>query len=109
MTKENILTKIYDYINNWDNVACLMDHEILVKVKYRWQHSRGHAKMYACPKIIGCRTNSYGETDLNAKTEQSQRIVKYKSNMDDCIEEVMLRCTMCQVSLLQDQITEKPT
>ena len=37
-------------INKQDNVACLMDCEIEVKVKYGWLHSRSHAKMYAWAK-----------------------------------------------------------
>ena len=41
MIEANILTKIHDdFINNKDNVACLMDHEYIVKVKYEWMHSR---------------------------------------------------------------------
>ena len=51
LIKANILIKVQnDYINKKDNVACLMDCEIKVKVKYGWLHSRGHAKMYACTK-----------------------------------------------------------
>ena len=51
LIKANILIKVQnDYINKADNVACLMDCEIKVKVKYGWLHSRGHAKMYACTK-----------------------------------------------------------
>ena len=47
----NMLTKMQDdYINKLHNVACLMDWKIEVKVKYRWLHSRCHAKMYACAK-----------------------------------------------------------
>ena len=64
LIKANILTKIhYDYINKLDNVACLMDYETEVMVKYGWLHSRGHAKMYACAKlsITGRRSNSYWE------------------------------------------------
>ena len=51
LIKANILIKVQnDYINKYDNVACLMGCEIKVKVKYGWLHSRGHAKMYACTK-----------------------------------------------------------
>ena len=51
LIKANILIKIQnDYINKYVNVACLMDSEIEVKVKYGWLYSRGHAKMYACTK-----------------------------------------------------------
>ena len=48
LIKANILSKFHnDYINS---VACLMDCEIEVKVKYGWLHSRGHAKIYAYAK-----------------------------------------------------------
>ena len=81
-----------------------MDHEILVKIKYSWLQSRGHAKMCACAKNHCCRTNSYWGTDLN------QKVIKVQSNMNDCIQDIMLRCThMPSITAVGPIVTEKLT
>ena len=37
-------------------------------------------------RITGCRTNSYWTTNLNAKKQQSQQTVQYRSNVDDAFK-----------------------
>ena len=69
-----------------------MNHEISIKVRYGWQHSRGHAMIQVHTKyqyygsIDGCLY-----VDLNS---EAYRTMKYKSgsDMNDYIQEVMQWC-----------------
>ena len=84
------MTKIHDDCINKDNVTCLMDSEIKVKVCTQ-------EAMPRCMHVLSTndrRTISYSETDLNEKTLQSQWTMKYRqrSSKDYCIQEAMLRC-----------------
>ena len=67
MIKANILTKIRDdYINKLDNVASLLDHEILVKVKCDDCTQEAILRCMHVLSITSFRTNNYFETDLHA-------------------------------------------
>ena len=62
--------------------------------------------------ITGCRTNSYWETDLNAKTKQNQWTLNYslRANIDDGIQEAMLRCMQVpSITTVGPTVTEKLT
>ena len=62
--------------------------------------------------ITGCRTNNYRETEQNAKTEQGQWTMEYstRSNIDDCIQEAMLRFLQVpSITAVGPTVTEKLT